>query len=212
MKKFTLTFIILFFTIVLVVGILALLFPPTGSNSKSAGGTVTNTGATATAKTFTLDTISQHSTVGDCYLVVKGAVYDVSSYVSMHPGGKNSITTRCGKEVTSIFLSIHSNFAWDLLGKYYIGEVSSSADQGAGDAVVQATQDAFKTIETALLQQYSGAEIIQIKPTKKEYIAKLVYVGVLYEVHTDQMGTVLSEEIENDEHDWSVWDTDDDDL
>jgi len=63
-----------------------------------------------------------------------------------------------------------------------------------------------------LLQQYSGAEIIQIKPTKKEYIAKLVYVGVLYEVHTDQMGTVLSEEIENDEHDWSVWDTDDDDL
>ncbi|MFA6422029.1 MAG: cytochrome b5 domain-containing protein [Candidatus Buchananbacteria bacterium] len=67
--------------------------------------------------------ISKHSSANDCYLIVKNKVYNVSSYIGSHPGGRNKITSNCGTEVTGIFAQIHSNFAWNLLNKYYIGDV-----------------------------------------------------------------------------------------
>lgn len=69
--------------------------------------------------------VSRHYQSNDCYLIVKNKVYDVSTYISKHPGGRRNITDNCGHEVTGLFASIHSNFAWDLLGKYYIGNLVS---------------------------------------------------------------------------------------
>jgi hypothetical protein len=67
------------------------------------------------------------------------------------------------------------------------------------------------TIETALLAEYPGAEIVNVKPKSDFYVAKLIYKSSLYEIHIDGLGEILSEEIENDEYDWSEWDTDSDD-
>lgn len=78
-----------------------------------------------TQTTFTLTEVATHSAEKDCYLAIKDKVYDVSDYIGSHPGGRKNITSRCGEEVTGVFASIHSNFAWDLLGKYYIGTLIS---------------------------------------------------------------------------------------
>jgi len=61
--------------------------------------------------------VAKHNSATDCYLIVKNNVYDVTSYIPKHPAGKSKITNTCGEEVTNIFASIHSNFAWNLLGK-----------------------------------------------------------------------------------------------
>jgi cytochrome b involved in lipid metabolism len=72
---------------------------------------------------FTLTEVAQHSTKNDCYLAINNKVYNVSSYIGNHPGGAQKIISNCGGEVTGIFAAIHSNFAWDLLAKYYIGDL-----------------------------------------------------------------------------------------
>jgi cytochrome b involved in lipid metabolism len=67
--------------------------------------------------------ISLHNKKNDCYLIIKNKVYDVSKYISNHPGGQGEIISKCGREVTGVFADIHSNFAWDLLNNYQIGQL-----------------------------------------------------------------------------------------
>lgn len=118
MKYLTLAAMIIFTPTVGTVGLLSLLFP----NATYAPTSSTNANQ-ATQPTFTATQVSQHAKKTDCYLIVKGAVYDVTSYIGAHPGGAGEITSRCGGEVTSVFTSIHSNAAWNLLGKYEVGKL-----------------------------------------------------------------------------------------
>ncbi len=83
---------------------------------------VTATPASGNGK-MTMSDVSSHNKRNDCYLVIKNNVYDVSSYISNHPGGQGKIISNCGQEVTGIFADIHSNFAWDLLKNYKIGQI-----------------------------------------------------------------------------------------
>lgn len=79
---------------------------------------------TSSKSTFTLSDIASHNSISDCYLVIRGDVYDVTSYSGSHPGGVMSISGQCGKEAGSIFTKIHSNHAWDLLANYKIGTLA----------------------------------------------------------------------------------------
>ena len=53
-------------------------------------------------KYFTAEDVERHNTEDDCWIVVKGKVYDVNAYLreSAHPGGNASITMNAGEDVT----------------------------------------------------------------------------------------------------------------
>lgn len=55
---------------------------------------------------FTLAEIAQHSTPHDCWLIVRGKVYDVTGWAAQHPGG-NMIFVKAGGECTQLFDSYH---------------------------------------------------------------------------------------------------------
>ena len=55
---------------------------------------------------FTLADVAQHSTPGDCWLIVRGKVYDVTGWAAQHPGG-NMIFVKAGGECTQLFDSYH---------------------------------------------------------------------------------------------------------
>lgn len=65
--------------------------------------------------------VAKHNTVIDCYLIVKGSVYNVTSFIGQHPGGRDRIIEMCGQEATAVFSAVHSNFAWNLLKDFYVG-------------------------------------------------------------------------------------------
>ena len=74
----------------------------------------------------TVATVAQHSTQGDCWIIVNGNVYSVASYIPMHPGGSQRIVSECGGDATSVFDGIkrgrgHSSYANSLLGQYLVG-------------------------------------------------------------------------------------------
>jgi len=66
--------------------------------------TSTSNNSGASAATYSLTEISQHSTESDCWTTVNGNVYNITSFIPSHPGGR-AIIQACGKDGTSLFKS-----------------------------------------------------------------------------------------------------------
>jgi len=82
-----------------------------------------------------------HSTAGDCWLVIHGKVYDVSAFMSDHPGGPESMLEFGGRDATGGFEdSSHSSSARKMMAKYAIGLAEGGA-AGAGKDAAGATAD-----------------------------------------------------------------------
>mmetsp|Transcript_44756 Transcript_44756/g.112236 ORF Transcript_44756/g.112236 Transcript_44756/m.112236 type:complete len:133 (-) Transcript_44756:316-714(-) len=64
----------------------------------------------------------------DCVIVIDNCVFDVTSYISRHPGGQASILRHAGKNATSFFdkQGSHTSGARKTLAKLYIADVGSS--------------------------------------------------------------------------------------
>lgn len=72
---------------------------------------------------FTMEEVAKHDLENDCWIVVKDKVYDVTKYLTLHPGGAESILITAGMDSTEEFEAIHSKKAWGLLDDYYIGDL-----------------------------------------------------------------------------------------
>ncbi|MCA9346218.1 cytochrome b5 domain-containing protein [Candidatus Saccharibacteria bacterium] len=55
-------------------------------------------------KTFTAEEVSLHNSSSDCWTIINGGVYDLTSYISSHPGG-DEIERACGVDGTILFES-----------------------------------------------------------------------------------------------------------
>lgn len=65
-------------------------------------------------KEFTREEIEKHNKEDDCWIVIKGKVYDATSVLDWHPGGKAPIMAHAGKvhlDTTDEFESIHDDYA-----------------------------------------------------------------------------------------------------
>ncbi len=73
---------------------------------------------------YTLTDVQTHNSKESCRVVLENKVYDVTDYVSLHPGG-DKILNGCGKDITEMFqkVSAHVKITQILLNKYYIGEL-----------------------------------------------------------------------------------------
>lgn len=218
MKKLTLTSILLF---ALIVGALyaGSIFGANNNQTTNNKDIVTSTNTTfknidisnvkfksepTSPDTFTKDEASKHNKKNDCYLIINSKVYDVSSYIGNHPGGARTITSRCGDEVAGIFARIHSNRAWDLLKKYKIGTITTNQ--------LDTTPQMLNAIEDALKEANPDVDVIKVVPKQDFYIAKVIFNKKLYEIHINNSGQIIQEEIEDDdESDWSLWESDNDD-
>ncbi|KAI4379204.1 hypothetical protein MLD38_005530 [Melastoma candidum] len=82
----------------------------------------------AITKLFSAVEVALHNTREDCWIVVEGKVYDVSSYLDEHPGGDDVILETTGKDATEGFEDAgHSKDARELLATFCIGEIDTSA-------------------------------------------------------------------------------------
>lgn len=71
--------------------------------------------------------VAKHNTKEDCWIVVRGKVYDASPFIARHPGGAFPIISNAGKDATEEFESVHSGEAWKQLDALLIGEVPEEA-------------------------------------------------------------------------------------
>jgi len=73
----------------------------------------------ANAATYTLADVAKNNTKASCWTIYQDGVYNITSYISRHPGGVSAISKLCGVDGTAIFNNMH-------------GEASSQANILAG--------------------------------------------------------------------------------
>lgn len=59
-------------------------------------------GDTAASDSITREDVAQHNTADDCWTIIDGNVYDITSYIPRHPGG-DDILRACGTDGSSLF-------------------------------------------------------------------------------------------------------------
>lgn len=85
--------------------------------------------AQAQGKTVTPAELAKHATPGNCWMAIRGSVYDLSAYLPAHPSPPDIVLPWCGKEATEAYNTKtkgrpHTPYADDLLEKYRIGTLA----------------------------------------------------------------------------------------
>jgi 4-hydroxysphinganine ceramide fatty acyl 2-hydroxylase len=78
-------------------------------------------------ETFTIDQVAQHNKESDAYIVYKGVVADVTTFLDTHPGGKEYLLPYLGKDCTSAFKEAnHSEVAVNILYNHAVGKLEDA--------------------------------------------------------------------------------------
>ncbi len=121
-------------TLILVgAGVYTVLQKPSGTDSAAnTGQSQTQTKPTTVLDpTVALTTaeVAQHTDKNSCWTIIDGNVYDVTSFISSHPGG-DRILEACGKDGSQLFASqggegSHSESARGQLNELLIGALQN---------------------------------------------------------------------------------------
>lgn len=72
--------------------------------------------------------LQKHNVESDCWLAVRGKVYNVTKWVQHHPGGVDTIVLNGGRDATQLFEAYHPTKVYAMLNPYYVGEISANAE------------------------------------------------------------------------------------
>ena len=72
---------------------------------------------------YTRAELAKHNKEDDLWVSVGGKVYDLTDFLRKHPGGVNLLLENGGKEITTLFHSMHSPTAIDRVQEHYIGNL-----------------------------------------------------------------------------------------
>ncbi len=87
--------------------------------------------------------IAKHNKSSDCFLLISGKVYNITSFFGSHPGGNGVMAATCGTDATDAYMTKdpnatstaggknHSSNATGMLAAYFIGNVNQSIGQQA---------------------------------------------------------------------------------
>lgn len=96
-------------------------------------GLLVLTGCTTTvnnntpSQTYSMSEVQKHGSKSDCWMVIEGNVYNVTTFIAFHPGG-DVIAQGCGKDATQLFNTqggqgSHSGSARAQLKDFLIGKL-----------------------------------------------------------------------------------------
>lgn len=78
--------------------------------------------------------IAKHSSTNNCWMIISNKVYNLTSYLAVHPGGGGAIVPYCGKDGTVAFATKdigqpHSSAAQNFLADYFIGNLGQTISE-----------------------------------------------------------------------------------
>ncbi|XP_024359923.1 cytochrome b5 [Physcomitrium patens] len=72
---------------------------------------------------FSAEEVQRHVSPGDCWIIVRGKVYDISTFMDDHPGGDDVLLQAAGRDATEEFDNVgHSKAAIAQMETFHVGE------------------------------------------------------------------------------------------
>ncbi|XP_040592442.1 cytochrome b5 type B [Mesocricetus auratus] len=73
---------------------------------------------------YRLEEVAKRNSAEETWMVIHGRVYDITRFLSEHPGGEEVLLEQAGADATESFEDVgHSPDAREMLKQYYIGDV-----------------------------------------------------------------------------------------
>jgi len=82
--------------------------PAATAAASAAPAASASASASAASGAITMADVAKHASATDCWSAVSGNVYDLTSWISQHPGGSGPIVGMCGKDGTAGFEGQHA--------------------------------------------------------------------------------------------------------
>ena len=97
---------------------------PSASASAAAKPSVTPTATVAAG--YTMAQVKANKSAAKCWSVINGDVYDLTKWISAHPGGAGAILSLCGTDGTQDFIAMHRGQGRPIsvLGNYLLGPLA----------------------------------------------------------------------------------------
>lgn len=73
--------------------------------------TSSSSNTASTEKSFAMTEVATHNSKTSCWTTINGNVYDVTAWISKHPGGAGAILSICGKDGSAAFSGQHGGKA-----------------------------------------------------------------------------------------------------
>jgi hypothetical protein len=87
-----------------------------------------------------IEEVKKHNKENDCWLIIDGKVYNVTSFLDDHPGGKNVLLGYGGKDCSQIFHTLHKSNILEKYGKeLLVGNLGSDKKE----VVVKSKEETF---------------------------------------------------------------------
>ncbi|CCJ31110.1 unnamed protein product [Pneumocystis jirovecii] len=112
--------------------------------------------------------VAKHASRNDLYMVIHKMVYDISRFISEHPGGEEVLLDLAGQDATDAFEDVgHSDEARDILKNFLVGKLEGVIEQ-PGFTVNSHTFESKNSFSSKI---YLGAVIVAL-------LALAIYVSV----------------------------------
>lgn len=82
---------------------------PLGAGTSSSTSQVAAGNRVGNAQAYTMADVQAHNTRSSCWSAIGGDVYDLTSWISRHPGGEDAIIGLCGTDGTVAYTDQHGN-------------------------------------------------------------------------------------------------------
>mmetsp|Transcript_34162 Transcript_34162/g.59685 ORF Transcript_34162/g.59685 Transcript_34162/m.59685 type:complete len:330 (-) Transcript_34162:1493-2482(-) len=87
---------------------------------------------------YAREEVAHHNKPSDCWVIYKGAVVNVTSFIDNHPGGRNLILPFLGNDITQAFDEVgHTAGALGVIEEYQIGTTPDNQFSFAGKDIPQ---------------------------------------------------------------------------
>ncbi|KAF9955402.1 hypothetical protein BGZ65_003410 [Modicella reniformis] len=90
---------------------------------------------------FSVNQVAAHNSENDCWIIVHGKVYEVSTFLNDHPGGKKIILKNAGTDATKQFDAFHNAGVLEKYGALCIGVIGEAPKEAAPEAEQAADDD-----------------------------------------------------------------------
>jgi len=127
---------------------------------------------------ITWEELQKHNVESDCWLAVRGKVYDVTKWIAHHPGGVDTIVLNGGRDATQLFEAYHPTRVYSMLSSYYVADIAANV----GNPDFPPMSDFYLSLKKKV-ENYFVENKLNPRPYQEMLFRTVVLMTMLFSFH-----------------------------